>query len=281
MLFVVLFVSTVVGLLLFTALLHAIPRVLGAGAGDWLAKAPGLDAVVFVLTGLPLLVPIAIGFSIGCGFLGILALALTGMAGQYVALAIWCRLHELRHRDKLGGARIVKSMNRAVGPLRNYFAVYWTALAVPVFLIVRAAELIVYPVLIRVIQLPRYEQGEWVNVTRHKFDNLVGGDRVWCLYCDWMTGVWSLGSEMLRNIESFWCPIRFGSDAKCDNCRIDFPDVDGGWVPFDSDTATAAAKSAEMYPGPGGVNGWFGHESRKPQGLTVEGEPSGVEASDR
>jgi hypothetical protein len=83
-----------------------------------------------------------------------------------------------------------------------------------------------------------------------------------------MTGVWSLGSEMLRNIESFWCPIRFRSDLKCDNCKLDFPDVDGAWVPFDSDIATAAAKAQEMYPGPNGVNGWFGHPTR----LTHEGQ---------
>ena len=47
-----------------------------------------------------------------------------------------------------------------------------------------------------------------------KVEGLVGHDRIWCLYCDWMTGVWSLGTEMLRNVESFWCPLRFSSDAK-------------------------------------------------------------------
>ena len=37
---------------------------------------------------------------------------------------------------------------------------------------------------------------------------VIGHALIWCLYCDWMTGVWSLGTEMLRNVESFWYPIR-------------------------------------------------------------------------
>jgi hypothetical protein len=32
-----------------------------------------------------------------------------------------------------------------------------------------------------------------VNVSRHKFSGLVGHDLIWCLYCDWMTGVWVAG----------------------------------------------------------------------------------------
>ena len=106
------------------------------------------------------------------------------------------------------GPRIVTFLNALVGPWRNFLAVWVTALVVPVFWIIRVSELVVYPCLIRLIRFPRYRQAEWVNVSRHKFTNLVGHDLIWCLYCDWMTGVWSLGSEMLRNVESFWCPIQ-------------------------------------------------------------------------
>jgi hypothetical protein len=110
-----------------------------------------------------------------------------------------------------------------------------------------------------------------VNVSRHKFCGLVGHDLIWCLYCDWMTGVWSLGTEMLRNVESFWCPIRFDSEKKCANCAIDFPDVDGGWVPAGATIADAAATVERMYGS--GQAGWFGHGSRVK--LTVNGtEPA-------
>jgi len=108
-------------------------------------------------------------------------------------------------------------------------------------------------------------------VSRHKFDGLVGHDLIWCLYCDWMTGVWSLGTEMLRNVESFWCPIRFRSDKKCENCTLDFPDLDNGWAPADGTMADAVKVHAEKYPGPDGVNAWFGHPTR----LTIEGESAG------
>ena len=82
-----------------------------------------------------------------------------------------------------------------------------------------------------------YDHREWVNVSRHKFEGLIGRDLIWCLYCDWMTGVYSLGAEMLRNVESFWCPIRFYDDKKCENCSLDFPDIDAGWVPADGTMA--------------------------------------------
>ena len=96
---------------------------------------------------------------------------------------------------------------------------------------------------------------------------LVGHDLIWCLYCDWMTGVYSLGAEMLRNVESFWCPIRFYDGKKCENCRIDFPDVDGGWVAADGTMADVTRVMDEQYP-EGAVNRWFGHPAR----LTVNGE---------
>jgi hypothetical protein len=95
-----------------------------------------------------------------------------------------------------------------------------------------------------------------VNVSRHKFSGLVGHDRIWCLYCDWMTGVWSLGSEMLRNVESFWCPIRFDSSKKCENCRFDFPDVNEGWVAADGNMGEVVQTLETMYGN--GERAWFG-----------------------
>jgi hypothetical protein len=114
--------------------------------------------------------------------------------------------------------------------------------AVPLFWLVRVVQMTIYPALVGLVGLPRYRTGEWVNVSRHKFAGLVGHGLIWCLYCDWMTGLWSLGSQMLRNIESLWCPIRFAEGKKCGHCALDFPDVAprdrrAGWVPADGTRA--------------------------------------------
>src|SRR5262249_57508799 len=109
------------------------------------------------------------------------------------------------------------------------------------FWVTRMAELFLYPPIASLTGLPKYNGAEWVNVSRQKFSGLVGHDLIWCLYCDWMTGIWSLGSEMLRNVESFWCPIRFYEGKKCENCKIDFPDIAVGWVPADGSMADIAA----------------------------------------
>jgi hypothetical protein len=82
-----------------------------------------------------------------------------------------------------------------------------------------------------------------------------------------MTGVWSLGSEMLRNVESFWCPIKFASGAKCQNCKLDFPDVVNGWVPASGTMMEVTELLKEKYGGRKDMP-WFGHPVR----ITVGGE---------
>ncbi len=256
--------STVLLLSLVCAVLHALPRLGSAGkaVSAALCHAPGLDVVVFFLTTLPIIAgPIAYGWA---GFLG-------GLIGMYAVLALWTIAHEMAHPEARGGPRILKINNRMVGVTRNLVALFVTSWAVPVFALVRFAELVVYPPLVWLINLPRYDAKEYVAVSRHKFTGLIGHDRIWCLYCDWMTGVWSLGSEMLRNIESFWCPIKFQSHLKCENCKLDFPDVMADWVPFDSDMTAVTKKLEEQYlsdPRPAS-NAWFGHPVR----MRVKGKP--------
>ena len=259
----------VIAALLGAALLHLLPR-LGRAGRAWsesVCRAPGLDGVITYFTVLPWLIG-----GMGLGWIGVVG----ALIGQVASVMVWTVLHEAMNPRAWRGPRIVKSLNKAVGRWRNHAAVWWTALAVPVFWVVRMAQLAVYPPLTWLVRLPRYNDAEWVNVSRHKFKGLVGHDLIWCLYCDWMTGVWSLGAEMLRNVESFWCPIRFDSAKKCENCRIDFPDIDGGWVSADADIAEAARLVETKYPpgGSGGVgpersNPWFGHPAR----LTVDGRP--------
>ena len=252
-------------LLLGALLLHLIPRLgpPGRAVSDWLCQAPGLDLLVTYFTALPMILgPILAGWT---GFAA-------AIVSQILAVMIWTFFHGLLHPAARRGPRIVTFLNALVGPWRNFLAVWVTALVVPVFWIIRVSELVVYPFLVWLIRFPRYKQSDWVRVSRHKFTNLVGHDLIWCLYCDWMTGVWSMGSEMLRNVESFWCPIRFDSSKKCANCHHDFPDVYNGWVDSDADMNDVVNVLKDKY-GEASINSWFSHPAR----LTIEGEPSATE----
>ena len=252
---------TAAAMVVGAVLLHILPK-LGRGGqrfSDALCRAPGLDLLITYFTVAPLFVgPIVAGWR---GLVG-------AVAGQMTGLLIWQTGHEWANREHVRGPRIIKVLNRIVGPWRNYTAVWVTAVVTPVFWMVRVAEVALYPLLVRLVNLPAYDPGDWVNVSRQKFCGLVGHDLIWCLYCDWMTGVWSLGTEMLRNVESFWCPIRFHSEKKCANCAIDFPDVDHGWVPAGATMADVAATVERMHGD--GVHAWFGHPARVR--LTVKGK---------
>jgi len=292
-------------LLALTVLLHQLKRLGAAGLAtrEFVSAGLGLDVVVVTFTVLPWVAgPLLWGFvsfelAVGEGGTPSLWLhAVAGLVGQLVALYLWCWGHELANRQHTRTFRLVDAINQNLarrklmggsasgarvterpgfvamqaGRVRNHFALLWMLLAVPVFNIVRLAEYLVYPVLVATTGLPSYDARKWVNVSRHKLDGLVGNDLVWCLYCDWMTGVWSLGTEMLRNIEGFWCPIRFSNADKCSTCVLDFPDIDGGWSSEKGTASDAAHLHAKVYPGPSGDNAWLGHPSRATQ-VTVEG----------
>lgn len=111
------------------------------------------------------------------------------------------------------------------------------------------------------LDFPNYKHHEWVNVSRQKFQGLIGKDLIWCLYCDWMTGVYSLGAEMLRNVESFWCPIRFYDGKKCDNCKLDFPDIENGWIAADGTMDDVEELLKEKYGEE--QRSWFNHPDRQ------------------
>jgi hypothetical protein len=189
--------------------------------------------------------------------------------GQVLGMLVWMFAHELANRKYANGPRIVTFLNRTVGRLNNHVALWVTAFALPIFILIRAAQLSIYPILTLLVGLPRYRHADWVNVSRQKFGGLVGHDLIWCLYCDWMTGVYSLGAEILRNVESFWCPIRFASGKKCDNCKLDFPDIHDGWVAPEGTMGDVVATMEKMYGAPATAelprdqrHGWFGHPVR-------------------
>jgi hypothetical protein len=257
---------TLAAMLLGAAILHTIPLLGRAGRriGDAMCRAPGLDVSITYFTIAPLIVgPIVAGW---IGFLG-------ALVGQVASVFLWQWTHEALHPEGRHGPRIVKVMNAKVGRWRNHTAAWVTAICTPLFWFIRLAEIFVYAPLPRLVGLPKYKHSEWVNVSRQKFQGLIGHDLIWCLYCDWMTGVWSLGSEMLRNVESFWCPIRFRSDRKCVNCATDFPDIENGWIPADGTMAEVAETIERMYPNDL-PRAWFGHPVRiTVKGQSIEREP--------
>jgi len=235
--------------------LHLLPRMgkTGKEISDWFCRAPGIDLALAYF----MLMPMSVAFlSLGWQGLGVALLA------ELSALWLWIIGHELTHREQARKAKIHRQLSNAVGAWQNHLAVWITALAIPLFWVVRFAELIVYPPLTWLVKLPKYETKEWVNVSRQKFDGLIGYDLIWCLYCDWMTGVWSLGTEMLRNVESFWCPIRFYSEKKCENCQLDFPDVADGWVEAQGSIEDVTDLLKSKYTENQEERSWFGHSCR-------------------
>jgi hypothetical protein len=260
-----LFCWITLGLLVAAGLLHLVGWLRKARQGllDACCKAPLLDAIVCYFTVLPLIVGPLIS-----GWAGLVS----GAFAQLTTLLIWQTIHEAVHRNAVKGPRIIKVLNQKFGAVSNLTAVYITGFAIPIFWLVRMAQLILYPPLVKLVNLPAYNAGEWISVSRQKFSGLVGHDLIWCLYCDWMTGVWSLGTEMLRNVESFWCPIRFLCEKKCANCAIDFPDVNNGWVSASGSMTDVVRTLDRMYPPAKEVQSWFGHPLRKahPTPLTAK-----------
>lgn len=217
-----------------------------------IAEAPLLDVMLSLMTWVPWIVA---GWTHGwAGFF-------LCLLGQFLALQTFVVLHEMVTPGPRYSIR--RTLDRVVGVFRNHLGLWITIPALPIFIGIRAGEVIVYPLLVRVLGFPDYKQAEWVNVSRQKFSGLVGHDLVWCLYCDWMTGVYSLGAEMLRNVESFWCPIRFYPGKKCENCRSTFPDLDQ-WVSPEGTMKDVENVLEEHYsPDRSSSRAWWGHPERQ------------------
>ena len=235
------------------SLLVIMPRLgkLGKTISEAFTRAPWLDLIILMLLPIPWLIG-----SLVAGWWGLAAT----IVGQITAMQLWIFFHESTHRSATGGSRIVRFLNQEIGWWRNHLGLWISTLALPMFLMIRLAETLTYPFFIWIVGFPKYNHGDWVNVSRQKFDGLVGHDLLWCWYCDWMTGVYSLGAEMLRNVESFWCPIRFYDDKKCENCKLDFPDLENGWVAADRNMDDVVELMEEKYEGQ--THSWFGHPER-------------------
>jgi hypothetical protein len=215
-----------------------------------IVRASFLDLLISIFTWIPW----AVGFFLN-GRIGMLS----ALFSQFLGIYVFCFLDRAirgKPADTLTAAQ-----GRVIGPLRNHLALLATTPATVAFLAVRLTEMIVYPPVAWLAKLPTYQTSDWVNLSRHKYHGLTGPDLLWCWYCDCMTGLWALGSEMLRNIESFWCPIRFRDEAKNRNAATDFPDVEK-WAPADAGVEEAIKVFEEHYDGKR-KNSWFGHPDRR------------------
>ena len=218
--------ATLISVLAVAMLLSGLGQMgkLGLRLTAYFSQAPGLDLVLMGL----ILVPWAAGWWVA-GWPGVASTVI----GQIWASQFWVLWHGWVWRSRRPEVGINGYLSQRYGWWRNHLALWITATVLPMFFLLRAAQVVIYPFLTWLLGFKPYRHSEWINLSRHKFDGLVGHDLLWCLYCDWMTGVYSLGAEMLRNVESFWCPIRFYNDKKCENCSLDFPDINRAWVAAD------------------------------------------------
>ena len=145
-----------------------------------ITRAPLLDLFISLFTWAPWVA----GYVLGGGP-GVLA----SLVAQFLALHTFCLTDRLVRGKK--GRTLTDAQNKVLGAARNQVALIATTPAVPLFALVRVIEILVYPVVARLAKLPNYKQGDWVNLSRHKYDGLIGYDLLWCWYCDWMTGLWA------------------------------------------------------------------------------------------
>jgi hypothetical protein len=216
-----------------------------------IAYAPLLDIVISLFTWLPWVAGYALG-----GWWGVLGAA----CAQVLGIHTFCIIHRLI-RGK-NGRTLTAAQGVVLGPIRNQLCLLIQTPAVVAFVGVRFVEIFLYPLIAALGKLPTYRHSEWVNLSRHKYAGLIGYDLLWCWYCDWMTGLWALGSDMLRNIESFWCPIQFCDETKNRNAVLDFPDL-AHWAPADG-TMEDAVKAFEKHYDGIAKNSWWGHPGRNP-----------------
>lgn len=161
-------------------------------------------------------------------------------ATQIAALEVFDVLHtRIALRRRIPVLEINRTLGRRFGSFRNRFGLWGTVPSIPFFLLNRLGQYTSWYPLVWVLGFTRLNHADYISVSRHKIRNLAGADLVWCLYCDWMTGGWSLTSEMLNEVESYWCPLSFADKEKCEKCSEFFRM--GHWVPPDASAAEVQA----------------------------------------
>lgn len=211
------FLQTIIALAILTALVRLTPTRLK----DRLLVGYGVDLVIALFT----IGPFVIAWStpsVRAG--GWLAWLIAPITADIVYTFFWCILDEAIRGEK-NGFHIRTYWIRRDGWIK-YLVGWFCFVAAPMFWIVRLSEIVYYPPLRWAWGFPHLRARDYIAFSRHKTKGLVGADYLYCLYCEWMTGVWSLGTEMLRHLESMWCPLRFGRQDQCERCAATFPDLD-------------------------------------------------------
>jgi hypothetical protein len=182
--------------------------------GDAVTRAPLLDLVCSLFSWVPWVLCFAQGSWRALGLC---------LVAQFVSIEIFSLTHTWLHGYR--GPKIRHALDEVVGPLRNHTGLMVTLMIVPIVWMIRLGQVTVYPLQVLGLGFPWYRHADWVSVNRQKFRGLVGHDLVWCLYCEWVLSIYSLGAEMIRNNESWWCPIQFHDADKCARCVTDFPAI--------------------------------------------------------
>jgi len=138
------------------------------------------------------------------------------------------------------------------------------AIVTPMFSLVRLAEIFVYPQLQWLVGFPRYSR-EWLMSPA--ISSRAGRSRsrlVFVLRLDDRRLV--AGNRNAAECRIVLVSHSFDNTKKCENCAIDFPDLDHGWVAADGNMAQVVETIEKEHAG--GHHEWFGHPVR----LTMKGK---------
>jgi len=185
---------------------------------SWVAKPPAIDLIVILFTVAPWIAAWIAGVRIHGHWSGGIAGLAAVTASQILALELFDFLHlRLSARRGIRSLEINRTIERRFGKWHNRICLWLTVPSIPFFLMNRFAFLGYY-IFVILLGFTHFRHSDYITVSRQKIKNLVGADLVWCLYCDWMTGGWTLSTEMLNEVESYWCPLQFADRGKCEKC---------------------------------------------------------------
>lgn len=218
--------------------------------GDAVTKAPLLDLVTSMFSWVPWVACFWLGSWSSLGFC---------LVAQIVSIEIFSFTHSTWHRYR--GPKIRDALNEIVGPWRNHSGLIVTLMILPIMWMIRLGQVTVYPLQVLGLGFPWYRHSDWISVNRQKFAGLVGHDLVWCLYCEWVLSIYALGGEMIRNNESWWCPIQFHDQNKCQLCVEQFPDIEH-WVKPEGTMQDAKDLLLSRYCPKKKPRAWYGYRGR-------------------
>ncbi len=196
---------------------------------EFLARPPAVDFIVIGYTAGPWIAGGFAGAGIHQYWLGALGGLTAVTFAQMIALELFDFIHcRIAARRGIQSLRINHTIERRFGKFKNRFCLWLTVPSIPLFLYNRFGFLGFF-IFEKMLGFSHFKTSDYITVSRQKIQNLVGADLVWCLYCDWMTGGWTLTSEILNEVESFWCPLQFDDRTKCEKCANYFST--GHWTP--------------------------------------------------